>query len=771
MMTSVEKRAFSYFALEQKSTRSFPYIHVRRLLHSLIAGVVIGLIAVVVTISLGTLVYAGGPPSLLARGVGLTLLGAMFSNAIFALATSIPGGVIVPQDSPAAILAVVTASITGAMSITASPDRVFATVVAASALSTLLTALIFSLLGVLRLGNLVRYLPYPVVGGFLAGTGVLLLRGAFRSMTDLDLTLAALPILVRSEYVLQWLPGLVLGLILVTGLRRSNHFLLLPGLLLAAVALFYLFLMLSGITVASARAQGWLLTTMPMAALWHPLTWTTVTQVDWSVLWAHIDALVAIPVICTISLLLNSSGLELIRRCDVDFNQELRATGIGNLLSGLSGCHPGYVAMSISTLGEHMAAATRVTTLLVALVFGAALYFGSTLLAYIPTLLLDGMLLFLGFSFVGDWLFDTRSRLSKSEYLVIVLIAVAINSIGVLAGVGLGLALAVIIFVVDYSRVHVVKHALSGAHYRSNVDRSPYQRQLLAAQGEQFHIFELQGFLFFGTVNGLLGQVQSRIQTRALPTPRFVLLDFRHVNGMDASAISSFLKMKQLAITHDVVLIFANLAPMDETRLRAEVLVPKDCQHWRIVADLDHGVEWCEEQLIHTETPDATHSCSTLDQLAVLLSDHIGAPSEPGVAPIQTTSQRQKAAQLLAQMTRCELQPGQTIIRQGEAPHGVYFIEAGQLTAQLVLPDRRTVRLRTMQPGVFVGELGLYTGAAASASVVVDEPSTVYYLATNQLAQLVVTDPELAATFHCAIAQLVSARLLTATATLEALMR
>lgn len=746
--------------------RAVLHTHLNNLLRSLVASAVLGLIILVVAISLGTLVYADGPPAFLARGIGLTLFGAMLLSGISALTSSIPGAISVPQDSPAAILAPVTAGIASAMSAASSPESIFATIVAASALSTLLTALIFFLLGTFDLGNLVRYLPYPVVGGFLAGTGVLLLRGALRSMTDQDLAISTL---LRAETVLQWLPALVLSIGFLLLLRRYSHFLILPGLVLATVALFYLFLGLSGTTLESARARGWLLTTTPTSAMWQPLTPATVAQVDWSVLWEYVGALAAIPVICTTSMLLNSSGLELMRRGDIDFNRELRGAGIGNLVSGLSGCHAGYVSMSLSALVDHMGAATRATPLLITLFFGATLYFGSAILSYVPTLLLDSMLLFLGLSFVVDWLYDTWWRLSRIDYLMIAFIVMAIAGLGMLAGVGLGLALAVVIFVVEYSRVAVVKHALSGAHYRSNVDRPPQQRQLLASRGEEFHIFELQGFLFFGTIYGLYERVRQRIQ--GAEPPRFILLDFRHVNGMDASAISSFLKMKQLSATHSVVLVFSNLAPADEAHLRAEVLTPADSEHWRIVADLDHGVEWCEEQIIGKERLDAIHERNTLDQLTMLLSDYVGAPQEADDAASHQASHRAEAERLLAQMDRLELQPGQTIIHQGEAPHGIYFIESGQLTAQLELPVGRAVRLRTMQPGVFIGELGLYTGTVASASVVVDEPSTVRYLAADQLARLSVTDPELAAAFHRVIARVVCARLLTATTTLEALMR
>ena len=57
------------------------------------------------------------------------------------------------------------------------PPDVFLTVVAATLVVTVLCGVVFLVLGTFRLGNLVRFVPYPVVGGFLAGTGWLLFKG------------------------------------------------------------------------------------------------------------------------------------------------------------------------------------------------------------------------------------------------------------------------------------------------------------------------------------------------------------------------------------------------------------------------------------------------------------------------------------------------------------------------------------------------------------------------------------------------------------------
>ena len=81
------------------------------------------------------------------------------------------------QDGAAAVLALVAAGIAASLPAGASAEVGFSTFVAAMALGSLATGVVFLGLGTFRLGELIRFIPYPVVGGFLAGTGLVLSMG------------------------------------------------------------------------------------------------------------------------------------------------------------------------------------------------------------------------------------------------------------------------------------------------------------------------------------------------------------------------------------------------------------------------------------------------------------------------------------------------------------------------------------------------------------------------------------------------------------------
>ena len=108
-----------------------------------------------------------------------------------------------------------------------------------------------------------------------------------------------------------------------------------------------------------------------------------------------------------------------------------------------------------------------------------AMVFGDALVSYFPTPVLGGLLMLLGFDFLINWLYQTWFKLPILSYLVIVVIALVMVTVGVLQGVALGLLLAIILFVIEYSRVRIVRHTLSGANYQSTVSRPRDAEQFL----------------------------------------------------------------------------------------------------------------------------------------------------------------------------------------------------------------------------------------------------------------------------------------------------
>jgi SulP family sulfate permease len=711
-----------------------------QVLPSLTAGAVVGILAVVYGISFATLIFSDELAPFVVSGIGLTLFGAFVLGLAMTLLASFSGLIPIPQDSPAAILGVVAAAIAGSMPASAGAEDIFGTVAAAIVLTTLLSGAFFFCIGWFKLGRWVRFMPYPVVGGFLAGTGWLIVSGAMGLMTDTPLTLAHLPALIQPALFIKWLPGLILAVVLLVILRRYHHFLVMPGLLVAAIVLFYLMLFLSNGSVEMARSQGWLFETVPDRSLWQPQALYSLGQANWMLLFGQAGNVGIIILVSLMATLLNMSGIALAGGKEIDLDRELQVTGLANLLAGLGGSSPGYPALSLSVLGQRLGGNGRITGLVSAGLCGITLFYGASLIALFPKVVLGGTLLFLGLSLLVEWIYEAWFKLSKVEYGLVLVILVIIATFGFLTGVIVGLIVAVGLFVVSYSQVNVVKEARSGgSHYRSNVMRCSQHDEMLQRYGGQLYILKLQGFIFFGTAHSLLDQIQQRLNQPNLPRLQFVLLDFRLVNGLDSSAVLIFTKLKQLAQAHGLVLVFTHLDGTIQQQLAKEVFARQDQALWRIYPDLDHGLEWCETQMIQS----------------MALANH--ASSAQAVAEVSRLLADNDQV-LLPYLEQVEVSAGQTLIQQGEPSKGLYFIETGRVTVWLAGEDGAQLRLRTMTSGAVVGEVSWYLGQPASASVVTDEASTLYYLPAGNLRRMEQEAPGLAINFHTFIACLLCER-------------
>ncbi len=122
-------------------------------------------------------------------------------------------------------------------------------------------------------------------------------------------------------------------------------------------------------------------------------------------------------------------------------------------------------------------------------------------------------------------------------------------------------------------------------------------------------------------------------------------------------------------------------------------------------------------------------------------------------------------------LEQIELSTGDHLITQGAPADSLYFVESGQVTAQLEYPERRPVRLETMGRGRVVGEIGFYLGQTRTAAVVADEPSTVYRLNQKALERMESEAPEAASALHRLIIHLLSERVNHLVSTVKALER
>jgi sulfate permease, SulP family len=158
-----------------------------QLIRILTAALLTGVSEIIDNVALAAIIFSGDLTPYVPVGIGLSLFTAIVISLILSLGSSSPGVVGGAQDAPTAILAVMAARIAAQFSAANLTNSILPTIVVTLALTTVLTGVCCFLLGQFKLGNLIRFIPYPVVGGFLAGTGWLIVLAALSFMTSLAL--------------------------------------------------------------------------------------------------------------------------------------------------------------------------------------------------------------------------------------------------------------------------------------------------------------------------------------------------------------------------------------------------------------------------------------------------------------------------------------------------------------------------------------------------------------------------------------------------------
>jgi SulP family sulfate permease len=717
------------------------------------AGLVIGITVIFFQTSLATLIFSGQLSGFVGRGIGLILFGGTMLSLAITFFSSLPGVIPAVQDSPAAVFALVATALILQIPSETSPEKLFYTIVASISATAILTGVVFLLISHFGLSSFIRFVPYPVVGGFLAGTGWLLFKGALGVLSGINLQISTLPELFKSTMFIHWVPGILFALALFFTQRKLNHPLVMPVFMVAGVVLFYLILFVTKTSVSQAMDNGFLLGPLPTGSLWSIPNYSILPELDWRLILSQIGKMMSIIILSTIALLLNANALELATQKDVDLNRELYAAGIGNILSGLGGGPIGYQTIGSSVLSHRIGGGSRTTTLVVALLSGTVLFVGASMLSYFPKPILGGLLLFLSFSFLTEWVYDAARKLPRTDYILVLVILVIVGSIGFLEGVGAGTVIAVILFVVNYSRVEFVKDTLSGVTYRSNMERPKEHRQLLEEKAEQIFILRLQGFLFFGTAQNLLTRIRERINDKSKPALRFLILDFHRVAALDSSAVVSFTRMLQLVESNKIHLILTDVNPKIITRLEQGGLTPAKSEYYKTFPLLDYGMEWCESKLLSEDSRSMIMRAATLKaQLKKVFS---------------TPEQIDRFMTYLEKQT---YDKGHILINQGDTPNEMYFIDTGRVNAVLEVEHGKFIRLRSMSGGAVVGEVGLYLKQIRTANITTETPSIIYKLTEESLNKMAQADPDIAAILHFWMARLLAERLSDNNRTLEALL-
>lgn len=677
------------------------------------AGVLVGLSAVIYSISYGAFLFSGPLSGLVGFGITAALITAI-TGALFGLMSEEPSFISGPDSNTISVMVGMLA-VFGSLQL---PEQATLQLAMAGLLCTSLVCIaIFLAVAKLNLAELVRYIPFSVMAGFLAATGWLMASGALNIIAGTPLSFAGLEALrtdpARPELLYSFA---VVGVLYALAPKVASG-VLIPAVMLGASLLVNL-LLASGVCDSELCApERWLFPGL-QDTQWLP-PWELVADLpDSALLLQQLPTMLVVSFVGLLTILLSIASLELNYRREFDLNQMLRAHAATTLFTAFWGGFVGIISIGRTTL-NHQAGGGRLSGVVAALMCLAMLFGAGNLIAYVPKAALGGLILYLGLNMLKQWLWQQRRSVSREELAQILLILVLVANFGYVVGFAAGVVIACAIFIVTYSRIPLTNLSTDLALFSSSVVRPQHQVDILKAHGGRVRLYRLSGYVFFGSAS----RIDAVFQKLDIGEIEGVIIDFSKVSGIDTSAIGVFQRI--LRRYHGTPLHFHFVhAPGN---MKSVIAISQDATASRLVTyypALDLAVEAAEERLIAQHPPEtASHDC-----FAFLAG----------------------AGDRKLFRSYCELRQvthGELLCRDGDFSNEVYFIEEGSLeTIKTVNGDAR-LRLSKLTQGAMVGEIAFYTGSARTASIQAVLDSRIQVLTQASLARMRIHHPGLATRF------------------------
>jgi SulP family sulfate permease len=719
----------------------------RRALNDVVGGGAASVLTITFGLSYSLLIFSGPLLPYLSYGVAATFVSSAVLATVIALGSSLPFAVGGPDSTTTAMTAILASSLAERVTATHPAAPLLAPVLITLSLSTIVTGMALCGFGLTRLGRGIRYVPYPVVGGFLGATGWLILLGAVRVITGMRLQITTLGQFANPLTLSELGAACTMALVLYLTWHRSRSPLGLPIILIVGVIAAHVAFHLAGISPVEAQAAGW--TFLPPPHVSFMLPWhATEIGYPWYALPDISGNLIAVVFVTASSTLFNTAGIEVASHSEANLERELNVAGLANVLTGALGGYIGCISVSRSILNFNVGGTGRLSGLTVAAVSALMLAVAPALLGYMPKFVLGGLLIYLAADALHKWIIESRRRLSFTEYLSLLAIIAVIVQWGFIVGVVFGIVIGCATFALSAARIDSIKFGFDGSEYRSSLDRSRGDQAVLTAHGSKIQGLNLQSYLFFGSANRLYQHVKALLARH--PECRFLVFDFKQVTGIDSSAAYSFDQIKRTAHDRDIKLVLVHLPSAAEKALQSSEFISQEIS---VIPELDHALEWCENEVI------AQHQ--GLEQEETSLRDWF----------TQMLGNEHDAAALMHHCERIEVEAGETIVRAGDAADSMHFILDGRVGIMIPAGEDRTTRVRSLGRYTTIGEMGLVSHAPRSATIQAEAASILYVLSAEQFEAIKADDPSLSQKLLTYFVSVMAERLTFANRTIAVLRR
>lgn len=612
----------------------------------------------------------------------------------------------------------------------------------------LLAGLLQISFGAMRLGQLIKYMPYPVVSGYLSGVGLIIIGSQIPKFLGAPKEMHLWESLAAPE-LWQW-QSLIVGAVTIgvmVGAPRVTR--LMPAAIIALLAgvLSYFALGLADPALLTLEGNPFVVGSLGGAGSFSDAVasrWYAFSDIGFEQVMHIVVPAMTLAVLLSIDTLKTCVVLDALTRTRHDSNRELIGQGLGNIASAVIGGIPGAGTMGATLVNISSGAVSRYSGIFEGGLALVAFLMLGALISWVPVAALAAILMVIGARMIDRHSIQfLRQRSTILDFFVIAAVVATALSVSLIAASGIGIVLAVFLFIREQIGGAVVRRKLRCNETFSKRVRTQEEMEILVASGERGVVVELQGSLFFGTANKLYSALEPELKIRD-----YVILDMRRVQSVDVTATHMLDQVRDMLAERHGFLIFSQLpknlpSGLDMQRYFDQVGLVRPESPVRIFGELDEALEWVEDRILK----DAV--CELGEEVALELNE------------IELF--RGRKAETLAALEQCmekrTCKAGEKIFKRGDTGDELFLIRKGAVRIMLQISEMQSHHLGTFGRGAFFGEMTFLDGDVRSADAVAFSDSELYVLSRKTFDTLTESHKMLALGLMEGLASVLASRL------------
>lgn len=586
-----------------------------RLIGDLWGGLTAAIVALPLALAFGVAAFSSLGAEYAANGALVGLLGSIFTGFFAAKF----GGTASQITGPTGPMTVVSTAFIAQIVMIHGPNLAIISLL--MALGIVVGGTIQILIGLIGGGKIVKYMPYPVIAGFMNGIAIIIFISQIKPFLGISGAWSTF------DWSVAWVPMLVtIGTIFAILISRQISQKI-PAALVGLIAGIFIYLLFaaSGIAPITSIGNPLLIGTVPnpfanfqqMQQLMPVFQFAILEELQFSDFKIAITAGIALAILGSIDSLLTSLIADTVTHTRHDSRKELIGQGIGNIMSGLSGGLAGAGATVRTLVNIRAGGSTSRSGMLHSIIILFVVMFLGAPAGWIPLAALAGILFYTAVTMIDYYsLRLIRYRKIRGEFYIMIIVTLVTVIVDLMVAVAVGCGIAIILFVSQQIKQPVVHRRMRGDQLFSRRTRSSNKETVILKQfGKHTLSYELKGSLFFGTVDTLLNNIEEDIES----TDRFIF-DFSRVKDIDLSGIKIFfsildrLHSSKRQAYFSGMNIFETDASTSVYGMLQELEIITMIGEENIFSEHDLAIEAAEEALLHKHSNDqqSEHHTSTL---------------------------------------------------------------------------------------------------------------------------------------------------------------